>query len=200
MPNERRFYSTPSSGGIWHPFESDYLSARNAATGTVVTGFSRIGQMFNPGYQDYCVYRTFPFFDTSAIPKDAIIEEATLTLDVFGNASLTDFDIVIQNGQPNYPHDPLTAGDYDLRHYGGNGGSLDTSTFRGPGLYEIPLNSEGLKWINRGGVTKLCLRSSRDIESIITPGPPDAPAEEYVDVFLGTKGETTLFVRWRVRA
>jgi hypothetical protein len=74
----------------------------------------------------------------------------------------------------------MQSGDYNKNYYSGNGGTLNTARFTS-GYNTIPLNN--LNWINTTGMTKLCLRSSRDING-------NAPAgSEYVNVhsseFLG---------------
>ena len=75
--------------------------------------------------------------------------------------------MVVQNGQPTYPHDPAVVGDYDKSFYSGDGGRLDTSLvpIGGSGLDNVPLilNLSGRSWINLGGITKLVFRSLGDI-------------------------------------
>jgi hypothetical protein len=85
-----------------------------------------------------------------------------------------DFLLTIQNGQPVYPHNPLQTGDYAKSHYSGNGGYLNTVNFVN-GRNNITLTS--LNWINRNGITKLCLRSNRDINGTIPTG------NEFVNVY-----------------
>ena len=84
------------------------------------------------------------------------------------------FDITIQNGQPTYPHNPMQTGDYAKSHYSGNGGTLNTASFTS-GYNAIRLDN--LNWINKTGITKLCLRSSRDISGTAPTG------NEYVNVY-----------------
>jgi len=114
----------------------------------------------------YAVYRAFLFFDTSAIPENAIITSAILS--IYGEADIsdTDFNIVIQNGQPTYPHSTLVLGDFYYGHYRNNGGQLNTSGFSVAGYNNIILNSNGRAWINKGGITKFCLRNSHDIANV----------------------------------
>ena len=69
---------------------------------------------------------------------------------------------------------------YDSVWSSGNGGTLNTSGFTS-GYNTIKLND--LRWINKTGITQLCLRSSKDISGIAPTG------SEYVNVhsneFLG---------------
>lgn len=119
----------------------------------------------------YEIYRTGIFFDTSSISIYSIIDSAKLTFVLIWDGSDTDFDIVIQNGQPTYPHKPMETLDYDYTLYSGNGGSINTSLLP-PNDYpfDIDLNATGLTWINKGGTTKLMLRSSREINGDVPTG------------------------------
>ncbi len=151
-------------------------SVHDAASGSVLDGASTfsIGQDYDPfGLPPYTIWRGFVFFDTSSIPSNMVITSATLSLYKDTDFSPTDFDIVVQNGQPMYPHDPLQNGDYNKNHYSGDGGSLNTADFSA-GYNDISLTN--YSWIKTDGTTKLCLRSRRDIDS-------NAPAgSEYVTV------------------
>jgi hypothetical protein len=123
---------------------------------------------------EYHIYRGFLFFNTSELPANAYLTNAMLSLYKKNDYSATDFTITAQNGQPDFPNDPLDGGDYDKEHYSGNGGGLNTTSFVN-GRNNITLTD--LSWINVGGVTKLCLRSDRDINGT-------APKElEYVEVY-----------------
>jgi hypothetical protein len=92
----------------------------------------------------------------------------------YADYSDTDFTITVQNGQPTYPHDPLEESDYNKEQYSGNGGEFNTVNFVN-GINNITLTE--LSWINVSGVTKLCLRSSRDINGTAPTG------NEYVNVY-----------------
>jgi hypothetical protein len=121
----------------------------------------------------YFIYRGCVYFDTSPIPSPDLIDSVTLKLYKDSDYSTTDFDIVVQNGQPTYPHAPMVPGDYDKDHYSGNGGSMNTSSFSS-GYNEITITNHS--WINTSGTTKFYLRSSRDINSVEPTG------NEYVTV------------------
>ena len=112
----------------------------------------------------YYVDRGFFFFDTSTIPNNVNITEVKISLYLKNDYSTTDFNVTIQNGQPYYPHKPIVATDYYHTHYSGDGGQLDTSDLVA-GYNNITFTEDGIGWINLEDVTKLCLRSSRDINS-----------------------------------
>ena len=132
---------------------------------TSPTGFSQInlylpiGQCYIPGV-DYDVYRSFLYFDTSILTDDALITSAKISLYGLLDNSSTDFDIVVQNGQPDYPNKPASLSDYNKEVYAGNYGSMSSSDFKTEDYNDISLTTS---IINKTGTTKVCLRSSRDI-------------------------------------
>ncbi|HVQ01734.1 MAG TPA: hypothetical protein VMT57_09515, partial [Candidatus Thermoplasmatota archaeon] len=154
---------------------TNYLNSWNALTSNGFMDATHITIGQSKQTLTYYIHRGFVFFNTSALPSNAIIDNATLGLYKSSDSSATDFLITIQNGQPTYPHDPPQTGDYSKTHYSGNGGTLNTSGF-GNGYNNISLNNDGISWINRTGWTKLCLRSNRDINGTTPTG------NEYVTV------------------
>jgi thermitase len=168
-------YSLSSDGYIYNS-GSSYSMVQSASTGTVDSSISylTIGQKKVALGPTYYVYRGFVFFNTSALPSNAYLDNATLSLYKKDDYSTTDFDITIQNGQPTYPHNPMQTGDYFRNYYSGNGGTLGTSRFTS-GYNDITMSN--LSWINKTGITKLCLRSSRDISGTTPTG------NEYVNVY-----------------
>ena len=189
-------YATSNDGYIYN-FSANYNAVRTASTGTVnSSGTSMmIGQKKASSIPlpTYYIYRGFLFFNTSSLPSNAYIDNATLSLYKSGDYSTTDFQITVQHGQPTYPHSPLQTGDYSKNHYAGNGGALNTSSFVN-GCNNISLNSDGKSWLNRTGLTKLCLRSSRDINGNTPTG------NEYVTVYaneIGGHYQPTLVITYR---
>ncbi|HVQ00392.1 MAG TPA: PKD domain-containing protein [Candidatus Thermoplasmatota archaeon] len=177
-------YSTSSDGYIYNS-GNIYPVVHNAANGTVdsTAAYITIGQKkVSTIPPSYTVYRGFVFFNTSALPMNAYLDSVILSLYKKDDYSATDFNITIQtgeptnqqSGQPTYPHNPLQAGDYNQSHYQGNGGSLNTTNFVN-GHNNITLTQ--LSWINKTGTTKLCLRSSRDING------KTSTINEYVNVY-----------------
>jgi PKD repeat protein len=166
--------TTTSDGYLYKP-NSNYTEVWSLSEGMVSSDdeYISIGQRKTTVPSEYYIYRGSLFFDTSMLPTNACITNATLSLYKKDDYSATDFTITVQNGQPTYPHDPLEYGDYDKEHYLGNGGGLNTTNFVN-GRNNITLTN--FSWIAAGDVTKLCLRSSRDIDGIAPTG------EEYVNV------------------
>jgi hypothetical protein len=166
-----------TNDGYIYKTNSNYNTAWTASTGTISSSdnYISIGQNKVASLPpDYRIYRGFVLFNTSSLPSNAVIDNAKLSLYKKDDYSTTDFAITIQNGQPVYPHNPLQTGDYVKSHYSGNGGSLNTMYFVN-GRNDFGLTN--LSWINRTGITKLCLRSSRDISGTTPTG------SEYVNVY-----------------
>lgn len=153
-----------------------YATARDAANATDVgTGSSlNCGQRLTGGV--YYIWRTALLWDTSGLGAGFDIGAARINLFCISDSSVTDFDIVVQNGQPTYPHDPVAVGDYDRTKYAGSGGTFNTSGLTGLAYNSLELNATGLGWINKTGHTKLLLRSSRDIGGNVPGG------DEYCNV------------------
>jgi len=136
--------------------------------------YIRIGQWESLG-MFFKIHRGFIFFDTSNLSPDAEIVSASIKFNLNTDDSNSPaWDIVIQNGQPNYPNKPIIQSDYNYTYYSGDGGSFNTSNL--PGVNEdftIELSEDGISWINKGGITKLCIRSSRDIDGTEATGEED---------------------------
>ncbi|HBC89533.1 MAG TPA: hypothetical protein DCZ94_21560 [Lentisphaeria bacterium] len=149
------------------------LSTLDADVATVV------GQVELASVVQFEVYRSFLYFNTAGITNNAII--TGVTLNIYGHSTslgMGDFNITVQNGQPTYPHDTPELGDflYTNYQYSSNGGLLTTAGFNTAGYNGIPLNSNGISWINKTGITRLCLRSSKDI----TGTTPSANTDDYI--------------------
>lgn len=173
-------YSSSADGGV--SIQRDeietYLAIHDSSNGDTVDNSSDhivIGQVYfdsNPpaGEMVYFIGRSFLYFDTSIIPSNANIISVKLYIYCFLDNSDTDFYIVLQDGQPNYPHSSLVLADYNKNNYKNNGGQITTSGIAINNYTIIPFNSNGKNWVNKDGITKFCLRSSRDIASIQPTG------------------------------
>jgi len=187
MP-ELTVYSSASEGLLYGETTTHtYSFIHDYATGSVYDSLTyiKIGQFYSaPSY--YTINRGFLFFDTSGLPDDVTISQVVLHLynvDVV-QVGQSGWNLVVQNGQPTYPHDPLEIGDYLHSHYSGDGGSISSTDINtsGLGYFTITLNSTGRGWINKTGLTKFALRLSTDISS--TPPAEGAAGKE--TTYLGT--------------
>jgi hypothetical protein len=154
-----------TSDGYIYASNTDYSTAWTASSGSIsdTSDYISIGQKKQAGIptSTYYIYRGFLMFNTSELPDKANVTGATLSLYKKDDFSTTDFNLTLQNGQPFYPHDELNPSDYNKNHYSGCGGGLNTYYFA-DGWNNITITE--LDWIQHGGITKLCLRSKRDID------------------------------------
>lgn len=141
-----------------------WATARGAASGTtsgVYVGAEKSGA-------PYFVYRTFFSWDTSAIPDDAIIDIATLTMQISGKDTTNDFAIALA-GHTAASDTVIADADFDNVTLN----SPTEFTTRSANISTIPLNTDfvltlnaaGLAAINKTGYTKLCTRSSKDVDN-----------------------------------
>jgi len=179
------FYGSTTDGYIVNQTNNNYGACRNATTGTVDTSgsYMYIGQRRDysaPNYFFY-EYRSFPVWDTSNL-VGATVVNATLDVYVTSKYNTTAFNVTVQNGQPNYPSNPLVASDFWWDHYSGDGGSMPIGTGAASGWLSINMTASGLSWISTTGTTKLALRSDRDISYLAVTNP------EYCVVYSANAG------------
>jgi len=159
-------YDTSASDGYLQNTDANYTTGHDAAVADGVyktSNFILIGQNRSEDNRD--IMRSFLYFDTSGIPDDATILSAKIRLKTYSDKSDTDFNIVIRRNEAGtYPSDPLVTSDFDYTFYVSDGGSINSADLAAvDSLNYIHLNDTGLTWINKTGVTKLALISSRDI-------------------------------------
>jgi len=160
---------------------TNYTNAWSATASNGAADFTHIAIGQKKVSTMYTIYRGYVFFNTSVLPSNAIIENASLSIYKATDYSTTDFKVTLQNGMPTYPHSPLVSSDYNKAHYTGNGGTLNTASLVN-GYNNITLNTTGLSWINRTNWTKLCLRSNKDISGTTPTG------NEYVYFYASEQG------------
>jgi len=169
----KTFYSSASDGFISRSLAPSYSYARDATSGNTLFDTSNnitIGQSLVHGQtlDLYYIYRGFVYFDTSQIPSNAVINSAVLYVYCLAkNVDINGFSVVVQNGQPTYPHDPMVVEDYNRNHYSDNGAYVGLGSFYINAYNSMVLNSNGIGFIQKGlgAKTKLCLRSSNDINN-----------------------------------
>ncbi len=182
-----------ASDGFIYNSGTSYSTVRTATSGTVNSTATSITIGQKKVSSTYYIYRGFVIFNTTTLPSNAYIDNATLSLYKVSDFSTTDFSITIQNGQSTYPHTPMQASDYNKNDYAGNGGTLNTTLFT---TGYNPINITNLNWITKNGTTKLCLRSSRDINGNTPTG------NEYITVGSheyngGLTGQPKLVINYR---
>lgn len=181
IPDSTLFASSTKDG---HLRKSISVYATDWAATTATEAVSGTSATIGQHGATVNIWRAFFYFDTSALPNDAIITTAQLRLYGKTNESVDDFDVVIQTGSAGHPADTLVIADYDKTFYSGDGGSFNTTTFTTVDYNNIDLNATGRSWINLTGTTKLCIRSSKDIAG-------SAPTqEEYIEVYTNDEDGT----------
>ncbi|MBA7591817.1 hypothetical protein ES708_33984 [subsurface metagenome] len=138
----------------------------------------------------YFIYRVAIQFRTNQayLPPGAPIQYAAIRVKRYAGEPplVLDFNVIIQDGQPEFPHDPVELTDYYRKWYLGNYGQILASELPIGEFADIPLNSRGFDRINLGGYTKFLLRSSRDIED----WPPyKADNEERISIYTANGNE-----------
>jgi hypothetical protein len=154
---------------------------------------SYVGQLYF-GAITYRIERSFLYFDTSLIPDNATITSAVLGLYIQANYSTTDFNITIQHST-SHPETPFTLYDYLYTYYSGTGGSRNTTEISSLNYWNITLSATGISWVDVDGTTKLCLRSSKDIDGTAPTG------DEYIAYYSAEQGEAyapKLYVTYEV--
>ncbi len=159
------FYATSSDGCLF-AWGWDYYAIHDASTGSVDQGYvpNLVGQSCYFGGS--AVYRTALFFNTSYIPDNATITGASLSL--YGTCmppTTFDYSIAVVRGAD--LNEPLVPADYgDLLDETISMGQRGADNWIVGGWNPIELNSSGLAQISKTGITKLGLRSTKDIDRI----------------------------------
>ncbi len=141
----RTLYTVGTSYGQIH-------ALHDAATGTILEDSGVCGQYIQYSY--VALYRLALLFDTSDMPEG--INNASIIFGSYSAAGGYGLTVILQHGQPTYPHDPVVGGDYLYTQYSGNYGSM---AYRGHELIITDMDC-----INPGGITKLLLKSNWDID------------------------------------
>jgi hypothetical protein len=159
---------------------TDYLTGWNTsiADNLYNTTDLYVGQLNSTGSGGAFVwYRTYLYFDTSSIGNN-VIDSAYLQLTKKQNLTQhAEWRVVMQNSSNNtYPHYPPTVNDFNKSFYTGSYGSKKYDTYFLNTPVNITLNTAGINIINSTGITKICLRSDREINGT---QPGAATSREY---------------------
>lgn len=168
QPKTIEIESSTSDGTMYLYDDIGYITVWNWTEGSLSVSLNTtyIGQKndYVGGVFDYdYIWRSVLLFDTQDLTEDMTIKSATLHFygeTIFHNKR--EFNITIQSGNATHPHDPLEVGDYFQLHYSGSGGSLSSTDFN-LGWNVISLTD--FNTISKNGITRLVLRSDRDINA-----------------------------------
>ncbi len=192
-------------GMLRYEWATNYAEARDAEEdntgynpGTLVgTAIGQYDTYDQPYWDhDYFIYRGSLLFVLNNYSIGAPIEYAAILLKRYAQVTIViDFDVILQNGMPDYPQEPVVISDYDRSKYEGNGGSIKASDLVIGSYTPLELNEAGRGWIMAAGEKpKFILRSSRDIAGI---APVQASDEERVSYYTnnGSSYDPRLVVR-----
>lgn len=162
---------------------ADYATAHSVVSNKS-DRFIKVGQVLNDG--TYGVYRGTLYFDTSSLGAGAAISKVNLiyTPTIYDDKSATDFDLLIV--------DPSTAWGYQEFYSTANYNALLTDTI--DGLFWNTSSGSGVRtsanlstsWVNKTGITRYGLLSSRDRDGTQPTG------NEYVELNGSHKLSVTL--------
>lgn len=167
-----------------------YATARSTATYHIASGNLRVGQAQAPGGSPYYVYRSFLYFDTSAIPGGDTVSAATLGVKVAVDRTTQAFNLKAYV----YDWKAVTSGTRDDVFDLGTAGSLSgtaglliaaasSTVGKVAGTWHTLALSGGpeLAGVIKGGISRFALRSDRDIANT-------APniANEYQEFYEGS--------------
>lgn len=158
-------------GQIRATSDSSWADAKAQTSGTVTNtaSTSTIQAKDSGSSPRWDISRAFFNFDTASIGNQADIESAVLRLYVTSKRDVNSVSaIIIQTSQDSTT--TLASGDFDNVTLS-NGGSLSYASITTGQYNEITLNSTGLDFITKGGVTKLGLVVSLDFNNVAPTNP-----------------------------
>jgi hypothetical protein len=189
---------TPEDDKTLKGSDVNYSTVRLATSATNILTAVIMGQ-----YADlygYYINRRAQVYDTSDLVTELV---SVVKLRIHCDSVLidgSDFTVVIQKDTGNCPSNPIVLGDYDQSKYSGSGGSKVASTFSSgvdpEGWNDITLDPT---WVTTNGLTRLIIRSSRDING---NAPAEDPAYERIQLSLNPEPQlivthTPLPSEWR---
>lgn len=154
-----------------NPISGSWSTTRALSAGTLRGDTYVQAGSGSPNSSTHAMLRAFFSADTSSIPDDAVIEDASLNLyvkDVTDMINTSYSYITVLQGSPASSTN-IVGDDYN------DCGSLDNPTL-GSNAYDISsitldayqaflLNTAGKSWVNKTGYTTLCMRDGHDIEN-----------------------------------
>ncbi len=176
------YLNSPVDGTIQNAGGSgvSWSTVRSASTGNYSSPDSSAGSVVqiaaNQTDNTYVIIRSFFLFDTVSLPDTDVISNASISLYMTARstsqplATTSDHSIVLLQSSPAATN-TLVDGDYDQV------GLLNSPT-EGSNRYhinndftmnqrnDVVLNSNGLSWINKTGITKFGFRHTADVDNV----------------------------------
>lgn len=166
------FKATAACGRI-RSQDADYVTAQGAASGDLLATDQIQGIIANEKPNAYYnVWRSFLYFPTGALPDDANITRVRLGLKTSATPLEADTGQTTLHIVEGVQGDTLAYSDFGAHlTKTTSGGSINIA---GMGVtnnfFWVTLNATGRGWVNKTGLTKLCLRSAGDIAKAVPSG------------------------------
>lgn len=125
--------------------------------------------------------RVILLFDTSALPGNAVIDSAVLSINVQTKSENISQSLVITSANP-ASNTGLVTADYEISKFGNIDLSsrLAVSSISTSAYNDLTLNAAGRAAINKNGITKLALRMSSDVDD---SAPTTSSGQTFVTIY-----------------
>lgn len=157
-----QIYADTADGEEINQYCTNWGECRNASRGTDMFQFTKgsVSSAFAPNspYGPYSVKRVFQFFDTTSIPTEAQITDATLNF-YFEDVQIGNKTIHVV---PSTANIPLRLRDFSEVQFVSGGSATSSAN----SWAAITLNQNAIGWINKDGITKLALIHEYDLNDI----------------------------------
>ncbi len=204
------FYPDPNTetstvdGRVWYCGEGSpsWSDIRGASSGTDLNDSIDVAHLNNfmrssDGLR--CLARGFFLFDTSSINDNATISSSTLSLYVFDkyNGSPDGSDYMNVFHATTTSNTSLSTADYNDVGSTKGTSDIDIDNITTNSYLGFQLNSTGLGWISKTGVTKLGIREGHDLDNVAPTDPSDG-ISVYTADNTGTSNDPKLVVVYSI--
>lgn len=154
-----------------------YADVNANTSGTVIPGHQWVGQFEGEG--DYHIIRSYLIFNTTTLPDDAVVDSAYISMVIYDDQSVVDFNVSLQQVRPPAPRNPMIPGDYFRNAFVGEYATRNTSGYTDEDWFNYTLPGAAFGDIDETGDTYFGLRSDQDIDQS-APAPGD---EEWIGFY-----------------
>jgi hypothetical protein len=159
---------TSVDGNIYREGDATFAAVRSATIGSYYQDNASVNDnFFQCGYNtNWRIGRDFFLFDTSSLPDNATINSATLGVYLYlftGSPPSNSGNLGLVQSSP-ASNTALSLDDYDQVGTTEGAARVNISATAAT-QYTWTLNSTGLSWISKTGITKLALRHADDIDN-----------------------------------
>lgn len=199
VTGEEIFYSTSSDGyvqrltkkGDAETWEAVHSASEGTSVDTTATSYENAHEAtayVSPGQGLTEIDRSFFYFDTSSLPSNCVVYEATFSL--YGDTNAESHVCAMKGTQA----DTLTIADYDS--FTGDEYGHTTGTWSITGYNNIVFNAQGRSDINKTGTTKICTREYDHDYLDVDPGASHYRCGSCYSEYTGTDHDPKLFIKY----